>query len=158
MAKFVNNYPEYRKMQGNVSKHVMLVTEMSRIVDERKLMLVSQTEQDLACNSGQAAALEEVTNLLNNESVSDIDRFRLVLLYALRYEKDSPVHLMQLCNKLSRTAKYKPGVGAYSILESYCYYFIIIFFTVYFSWKTNKLDFSCAGVACAISTKASWCG
>lgn len=111
MAKFVNNYPEYRKMHGNVSKHVTLVTEMSRIVDERKLMLVSQTEQDLACNSGQAAALEAVTNLLNNESVSDIDRLRLVLLYALRYEKDSPVHLMQLCNKLSRTAKYKPGVS-----------------------------------------------
>lgn len=58
MAKFVNNYPEYRKMHGNVSKHVTMVTEMSRIVEERKLMLVSQTEQELACNSGQAAAYE----------------------------------------------------------------------------------------------------
>ena len=28
--------------------------------------------------------------LLNNESVSDIDRLRLVMLYALRYEKESP--------------------------------------------------------------------
>lgn len=125
MAKFVNNYPEYRKMHGNVSKHVTLVTEMSRIVDERKLMLVSQTEQDLACNSGQAAALEAVTSLLNSESVSDIDRFRLVLLYALRYEKDSPVHLMQLCNKLSRTAKYKPGVGTDSIILLLLFYHCI---------------------------------
>lgn len=58
MAKFVDNYPEYRKMHGNVSKHVTLVTEMSRIVEERKLMLVSQTEQDLACNVGQGAAFE----------------------------------------------------------------------------------------------------
>lgn len=58
MAKFVDNYPEYRKMHGNVSKHVTLVTEMSRIVEERKLMLVSQTEQDLACNGGQGAAFE----------------------------------------------------------------------------------------------------
>lgn len=45
-------------MQGNVSKHVTMVTEMSRIVDERKLMTVSQTEQELACNGGQAAAFE----------------------------------------------------------------------------------------------------
>lgn len=58
MAKFVDNYPGYRKMQGNVSKHVTLVTEMSKIVDERKLMLVSQTEQELACNGGQVAAFE----------------------------------------------------------------------------------------------------
>ena len=58
MAKFVDNYPEYRKMHGNVSKHVTLVTEMSKIVEERKLMLVSQTDQELACNGGQGAAFE----------------------------------------------------------------------------------------------------
>lgn len=58
MARFVDNYPEYRKMHGNVSKHVTMVTEMSRIVEERKLMLVSQTEQELACNGGQVAAFE----------------------------------------------------------------------------------------------------
>lgn len=55
--------------------------------------------------------LQAVTNLLNNESVSDIDRLRLVMLYALRYEKESPVQLMQLFTKLSsKNAKYKPGV------------------------------------------------
>ncbi|GLU12770.1 hypothetical protein SLE2022_294290 [Rubroshorea leprosula] len=119
MAKFVDNYPEYRKMQGNVSKHVTLVTEMSKIVEERKLMLVSETEQELACNGGQAAAFEAVTNLLNNESISDIDRLRLVMLYALRYEKESPVQLMQLFNKLaSRSAKYKPGLMQFLLKQA----------------------------------------
>ena len=60
MAKFVDNYPEYRKMHGNVSKHVTLVTELSKIVEERKLMFVSQTEQELACNGGQMAAFEVI--------------------------------------------------------------------------------------------------
>lgn len=60
MAKFVENYPEYKKMHGNVSKHVTLVTEMSKMVEERKLMLVSETEQELACNGGQGAAFEVV--------------------------------------------------------------------------------------------------
>ncbi|KAM7518723.1 hypothetical protein LguiB_017685 [Lonicera macranthoides] len=119
MAKFVDNYPEYRKMHGNVSKHVTLVTEMSKIVEERKLMLVSQTEQELACNGGQGAAFEAVTNLLNNESVSDIDRLRLVMLYALRYEKESPVQLMQLFNKLaSRSPKYKPGLVQFLLKQA----------------------------------------
>lgn len=119
MAKFVDNYPEYRKMHGNVSKHVTLVTEMSRIVEERKLMTVSQTEQELACNGGQGAAFEAVTNLLNNESISDVDRLRLVMLYALRYEKDSPVQLMQLFNKLaSRSPKYKPGLVQFLLKQA----------------------------------------
>lgn len=56
--------------------------------------------------------LQAVTNLLNNNSIADIDRLRLVMLYALRYEKESPVQLMQLFNKLSsKNAKYKPGVS-----------------------------------------------
>ncbi|WMV26639.1 hypothetical protein MTR67_020024 [Solanum verrucosum] len=187
MAKFVDNYPEYRKMQGNVSKHVTLVTEMSKIVEERKLMLVSQTEQELACNGGQGAAFElleprvhrkqplylhevvvrlaytlpspdptlwdftgylpsepiqwngdsetepilksdahnvklnqhAVTNLLNNDNISDVDRLRLVMLYALRYEKESPVQLMQLFNKLaSRSPKYKPGLVQFLLKQA----------------------------------------
>ncbi|KAJ8446901.1 hypothetical protein Cgig2_013202 [Carnegiea gigantea] len=119
MAKFVDNYPEYRKMHGNVSKHVTLVTEMSKIVEERKLMLVSQTEQELACNGGQGAAFEAVTNLLNNDNVSDIDRLRLVMLYALRYEKESPVQLMQLFNKLAaKSAKYKPGLVQFLLKQA----------------------------------------
>ncbi len=56
--KFVENYPEYRKQHGNVSKHVTMMTELSRIVDERQLMAISQIEQELACTAGQAAAFE----------------------------------------------------------------------------------------------------
>lgn len=63
------------------------------------------------------APLQAVTNLLNNENVSDIDRLRLVMLYALRYDKESPVQLMQLFNKLaSQSPKYKPGVCLFSTL------------------------------------------
>ena len=56
-------------------------------------------------------SMQAVTNLLNNESSSNIDRLRLVMLYALRYKKENPVQLMQLFYKLaSQSAKYKPGV------------------------------------------------
>ncbi|KAF3523942.1 hypothetical protein F2Q69_00050115 [Brassica cretica] len=77
MARFVDSYPEYKKMQGNVSKHVTLVTEMSKLVEASKLMLAKELHM----------------------SVSDIDRLRLVMMYALRYEKENPVQLMQLFNK-----------------------------------------------------------
>ena len=46
-------------------------------------MSLSHTEQDLACNAGQVAAFEAVMNHLNDESVSDMDRLRLIMLYAL---------------------------------------------------------------------------
>ena len=45
MQRFVENYPEFRAKSGNVSKHVTLMGEMSRLIDERHLMKVSQVEQ-----------------------------------------------------------------------------------------------------------------
>jgi len=110
MVKFVENYPEYRKQHGNVSKHVTMMTELSRIVDERQLMAISQIEQELACNAGQAVAFEAVLNQLNNEKTSDIDRLRLVMLYALRFERESPQSVEQMIARLSRSSKYKAGL------------------------------------------------
>jgi hypothetical protein len=77
-------------------------------------------------NSDTSYFLQAVTSLLNNESVSDIDRLRLVMLYALQYEKESPVQLMQLFNKLaSRSPKYKSGVCKFEkSLTSIIYLFI----------------------------------
>ena len=45
MQRFIENYPEFRAKSGNVSKHVTLMGEMGRLVDERHLMQVSQVEQ-----------------------------------------------------------------------------------------------------------------
>ena len=45
MQRFVENYPEFRAKSGNVSKHVTLLGELSRLIDERHLMQVSQVEQ-----------------------------------------------------------------------------------------------------------------
>lgn len=45
MQRFLENYPEFRAKSGNVSKHVTLMSELGRIIDERRLMQVSQLEQ-----------------------------------------------------------------------------------------------------------------
>lgn len=52
MKRFVEEYPEFRKLGGNVSKHVALVGELSRIVGRDKLLEVGEIEQGLATSSG----------------------------------------------------------------------------------------------------------
>jgi len=49
MKKFVEEYPEFKKLSGNVSKHVTLVSELSRLVSQNSLLEVSELEQNLAC-------------------------------------------------------------------------------------------------------------
>lgn len=60
MAQLLESYPEYRRQAGNVAKHVALMSELQKRVETRKLMAVSQEEQELACSPAhtQAAAYE----------------------------------------------------------------------------------------------------
>lgn len=58
MKRFVEDYPEFRKLSGNVSKHVTLVGELSRRVGEDSLLDVSELEQSLACNDNHSNDLK----------------------------------------------------------------------------------------------------
>lgn len=88
MQDFIQNYPEFRKLSGNVSKHVALMSELSRVVDASHLMEVSQIEQELACTEDHTSAVQEVETLIGHAGVRPEDKLRLVLLYALRYENN----------------------------------------------------------------------
>ncbi|RAL07760.1 Sec1 family protein [Aspergillus homomorphus CBS 101889] len=87
MKRFVEDYPEFRKLSGNVSKHVTLVGELSRRVGEEDLLDVSELEQSLACNDNHANDLKNLQRIIQLPSVSAGNKLRLVALYAIRYEK-----------------------------------------------------------------------
>ena len=58
MKQFVEEYPEFRRLSGNVTKHVTLVTELSRRVEQDNLLDVSELEQSLACNDNHSNDLK----------------------------------------------------------------------------------------------------
>nr|KAF6414757.1 vacuolar protein sorting 45-like protein [Molossus molossus] len=115
MKAFVENYPQFKKMSGTVSKHVTVVGELSRLVAERTLLEVSEVEQELACQNDHSSALQNVKRLLQNPKVTEFDAARLVMLYALHYERHSsnslPGLMMDLRNK-GVSEKYRKLVSA----------------------------------------------
>merc|ERR1719378_909751 len=89
MKAFVENYPQFRKMSGTVSKHVTVVSELSRLVSEHCLLEVSEVEQDISCRSEHSQHLQQVRRLLANEKITFLDMTRIVFLYTLRYERNT---------------------------------------------------------------------
>lgn len=113
MKAFVENYPQFRKMSGTVTKHVTVISELSRLVNEYCLLDVSELEQDLAAQSDHTSALQRVRRLIENPKVRDIDLMRTVLLYALRYEKQSDVSgLLSLLARRGISDYYRRMVSA----------------------------------------------
>ncbi|KAI1102590.1 Sec1-like protein [Jackrogersella minutella] len=101
MKRFIEEYPEFRKLSGNVSKHVTLVSELSRRVGAENLLEVSEVEQSLACNDNHATDLRNVQKLIQSPSVTAENKVGLVALYALRYEKHPSNSLVMLVDLLS---------------------------------------------------------
>jgi hypothetical protein len=58
MKKFMEDYPEFRKLSGNVTKHVTLVGELSRRVDRDGLLEAGELEQSLAVSENHSNDLK----------------------------------------------------------------------------------------------------
>lgn len=96
MKKFVEEFPEFRKLGGNVSKHVALVGELSRLVGRDKLLEVGEVEQGLSTSAG--ADFKSVQAIVTNNSIPPWNRLRVVILFALRYQKTQTGNIASLIN------------------------------------------------------------
>lgn len=127
MKRFIEEYPEFRKLSGNVSKHVTLVSELSRRVAAENLLEVSETEQSLACNDNHNADLKVGVHVpgvsygsVNNQGTQNIQRLvqmpnvtagakiGLVALYALRYHRHPSSALPMLTDLLVAAGGLSP--------------------------------------------------
>jgi vacuolar protein sorting-associated protein 45 len=127
MKRFIEEYPEFRKLSGNVSKHVTLVSELSRRVGAENLLEVSELEQSLACNENHATDLkvryykqttlwpssvancaQNIQKLIQSPQVSSSSKVGLVALYALRYERHPSNALAMLVDLLVAAGNVSP--------------------------------------------------
>ncbi|KAF8158372.1 Sec1 family-domain-containing protein [Crassisporium funariophilum] len=105
MKRFVEEYPEFRKLGGNVSKHVALVGELSRLVSRDKLLEVGEVEQGLATSAG--CDFKAVQAIVTDNGVPPWNKLRVVMLFALRYQKTQTANIaslisLMLANGVSR--------------------------------------------------------
>ena len=82
MKNFVEQYPEFKKLSGNVSKHVKIVEELQRYIQRRQLLTVSELEQELSSHHGHADAL-------NVSATRHVLSFRAITHIVLLHRKSS---------------------------------------------------------------------
>lgn len=86
MQNFLERYPEFRSKSINVSKHVAVIGELSRLIDVCQLLDVSEVEQEVSCSNDHNGHKEEVLNRIRNSKIKNPDKLRLAILFLLRYE------------------------------------------------------------------------
>lgn len=86
MQAFLERYPDFRAKSINITKHVTVIGELSRLVDACKLLDISELEQEIACSTDHNAHKSELLNKIRNPLVKDADKLRLSMLYLIKYE------------------------------------------------------------------------
>jgi hypothetical protein len=115
IKRFVEDYPLFRKLSGNVAKHVALMGELSRLVEERQLLKVSEVEQELANNHAHDTHLRLIKTLLQDPKIRKEDLLRVVLLYAMRYEDEAKNEIgsfIEMLNQLGVPAEKRELIAA----------------------------------------------
>jgi vacuolar protein sorting-associated protein 45 len=93
MQRIIENFPEFKKGERNTSKHFNILEELRKVVDGRNLYEVSEVEQELVSGKeNKQGHYRQVEDMISNLQVSKLEKLRLAMLYAIRYENDERVH------------------------------------------------------------------
>jgi vacuolar protein sorting-associated protein 45 len=118
MKRFVEQYPQFRKISGTITKHVQVVGELSRLVAAENLLEISELEQNIVSGGDHSQCLDSLKKLLSSPKTSDLNALRLVMLYALRFETTTNA-LDQLLDKLKQRGVSARQVAVIRTLVDY---------------------------------------
>ncbi|PJF18590.1 hypothetical protein PSACC_01597, partial [Paramicrosporidium saccamoebae] len=104
MKRFIEDYPEYRRMSTYVSKHVALVGEISKRVEAFNLLQLSEIEQNIVTNTGN---IQEVTFMLQREDIAHRLKVKLAIIYALCHSQSPAFDFLSFIDLL-RNCEFSP--------------------------------------------------
>lgn len=91
-----------------VELHMGLITKISNLQESRHLMDVSEAEQITICGGCPKTSLNMIGQLWG--LMTDEDKYRLVLLYALKHGKDAKSETKNLISKIAKTESQKAAI------------------------------------------------
>lgn len=100
MKNFVETYPQFKKEQGTVNKHLVVISELSSQISKKSLLELSELEQEMICRSDHSAQLQKVKKLVTEERINVEDALRLIMIYSMRYERHANCGTVGLLNSL----------------------------------------------------------
>lgn len=117
IQKFLDIFPNYKKLSGSVSKHVNILHKFTQIVDQRQLFHLSEIEQSVSVYHKKGEHFKQVLDTIKNPKYTDYDVLRLALIYALKYEDEE--HIKEIKNVLMERKIGKEQVSLMDALLLY---------------------------------------
>ena len=87
MQKVMESLPEMKKTSANLTKHLNLISELSRIIKDRQLTEISRLEQQICVKDNKSDHLKDLFEILE-KPFDKYDKLKLAIIFCIRYEND----------------------------------------------------------------------
>ncbi|KAK1444898.1 Sec1 like protein [Babesia gibsoni] len=85
----LQNIPQQTKMCNETKRHVAILHELSKIIQQKQLLNNGLLEQDMGTRAKRSAdAFDAVVDALNNTSIDAFERTRLAMIFCLVYRSN----------------------------------------------------------------------
>lgn len=91
LKKLIDLLPEKKKQSAEITKHTNIIYELTDLMHKKYLLEISSLEQEIACNNNKKDQFTKLTAIIKNHLYSHLDKARVCLLYAFRYEGDPTI-------------------------------------------------------------------
>lgn len=88
MQKVLESMPELKRKSANVTKHVTLLGEISKLIEARVLTEVSRVEQEITAKDNKGEHLRSVLEILG-KNFDKFDKLKLAIIFCIRYEAET---------------------------------------------------------------------
>ena len=90
----------YEQLKSQFIKHVDIIDQFNKFIDTHHLYDVSKLQQEIISSYDHSYIINKLNNILIQTDITILDRLKLVLLYALRYENEPNNAILALTQKL----------------------------------------------------------
>ncbi|SCU88366.1 LAMI_0D09824g1_1 [Lachancea mirantina] len=101
IRQFVEKFPEFKKLSGNVSKHMAIVGELDRQLQLRHIWDISEIEQNISVHVDDSEDFQDLLNLVGNSEIEPFYKMKLACIFAAR--TNNPGRKSELEQLLSKT-------------------------------------------------------
>lgn len=85
IKEFIEKFPEFKKLSGNISKHVAIVSELDRQLQIKNIWEVSELEQNLSTHEDNNEDFSELMRILNEPNLDSFYKMKIACIYVLRH-------------------------------------------------------------------------
>ena len=90
MQRLIENYPEFRVGERNVTKHFNLLDAIRSKIGDENLYTISELEQDICSTQSddKIGVFSRIKVLVEDPKTKVDSKLKLILLFCLKYEGD----------------------------------------------------------------------